>query len=147
MVAKKKNPRNDKKTDVARKSKKDASPSADDRSGHRVPIQLLVDYKAGGSYLFDFCYDLGTGGVFIQTEKPQSVGTEIDLTFTIPDSKETLKAHGTVIWRQEKVAGRGDLVAGMGIQFKGFTSKQRHVLESFVSRYHGERGQDKRHAG
>ena len=119
--------------------KKVAPRSADDRSGHRVPIQLLVDYKAGGNYLFDFCFDLGTGGVFIQTEKPQKVGSEIQLTFTIPDSKETLKAQGTVIWFQDKVKGRPDLVPGMGVQFKGFTSKQRHVLESFVARYHGDR--------
>jgi type IV pilus assembly protein PilZ len=113
--------------------------SAEDRLGQRVPIQLLVDYKADGSYLFDFCRDLGTGGVFIQTAKPLPTGSDIDLTFTIPDSKETLNAKGTVIWVQAAVTGRKDLVPGMGVQFAEFTNEQRRVLEGFVERYHGGR--------
>jgi type IV pilus assembly protein PilZ len=104
-----------------------------------VPIQLLVDYKSDGTYLFDFCKDLGTGGVFIQTPKPLPTGSSIDLTFTIPDSKETLIAKGTVIWVQSPVGDRKDLVPGMGIQFKGFSGEQRRLLEDFVQRYHGQR--------
>ena len=63
------------------KSLENHSGSASDRSDHRVPIQLLVDYKAGGHFLFDFCRDLGTGGVFIETTSPLSSGSEIELTF------------------------------------------------------------------
>jgi type IV pilus assembly protein PilZ len=111
----------------------------EERSCQRVPIQLLVDYKSGGSYLFDFCKDLGTGGVFIQTEKPLATGTTLDLTFTIPDSKETLLTKGTVIWSQLPVADKKDLAPGMGIQFKGFSEEQRRLLENFVQRYHGEK--------
>ncbi len=111
----------------------------EDRSGRRVPIQLLVDYKSDGNYLFDFCKDLGTGGVFIQTTKPLPTGSAIDLTFTIPDSKETLITKGTVIWVQTPVADRKDLVPGMGVQFKGFSGEQRKLLEDFVQRYHGTR--------
>jgi uncharacterized protein (TIGR02266 family) len=110
---------------------------ADGRSGRRVPIQLLVDYKAEGSYLFDFCKDLGAGGVFIQTTKPMPTGAAIDLTFTIPDSKETLNARGKVIWVQAPVSERKDLVAGMGVQFDAFTADQRRLLEEFVARYNG----------
>jgi type IV pilus assembly protein PilZ len=113
------------------------------RTGTRVPIQLLVDYKAEGHYLFDFCKDLGTGGVFIQTTKALPTGAAIDLTFTIPDSKETLSASGTVIWVQAPVAERKDLTPGMGVQFSGFSGEQRKVLENFVERYHGKRYQSK----
>ena len=109
------------------------------RDGRRVPIQLLVDYKADGNYLFDFCKDLGTGGVFIQTTKPLPMGSAIDLTFTIPDSKETVITKGTVIWVQGPVSDRKDLVPGMGVQFSGFSGEQRRLLENFVQRYHGNR--------
>ena len=114
------------------------------RLGRRVPIQLLVDYKAEGNYLFDFCKDLGTGGVFIQTGAPLPTGSAIDLTFTIPDSKETLMAKGTVIWVQSPVADRKDLTPGMGVQFQGFSGEQRKLLEAFVLRYHGARNTGKR---
>lgn len=111
----------------------------DGRVDRRVPIQLLVDYKADGHYLFDFCKDLGAGGVFIQTTKPLPTGANIDLTFTIPDSKETLMTKGTVIWVQSPVADRKDLTPGMGVQFAAFSSEQRTVLEEFVQRYHGQK--------
>ena len=112
-----------------------ASAGEEGRLGRRVPIQLLVDYKTEGNYLFDFCKDLGAGGVFIQTDKPLAMGSPIDLTFTIPDSKETLITKGTVIWVQKSVAEREDLTPGMGVQFKGFSGEQRSLLEAFVQRY------------
>ena len=148
MSSKKQHPGNKGAGGKSRKPSPDANAlhpsshtSADDeeRSCQRVPIQLLVDYKAGGSYLFDFCKDLGTGGVFIQTEKPLATGTTLDLTFTIPDSKETLLTKGTVIWSQLPVADKKELAPGMGIQFNGFSEEQRRLLENFVQRYHGEK--------
>src|SRR5688500_151991 len=83
-------------------------------AGARIPIQILVDYRADGSYLFDFCKDIGKGGVFIETDKPQPPGSELELTFTIPDSKETIFTKGKVIWVQDPIEGRKDLVPGMG---------------------------------
>jgi type IV pilus assembly protein PilZ len=111
------------------------SPSAADRADHRVPIQLLVDYKAEGHYLFDFCRDLGTGGVFIETQQPLGAGAELDLTFTIPDSKETLRTKAKVVWSQSPIAGRNDINPGMGVQFTQFNDAQRKKLDDFVSRF------------
>ncbi|MFW7379398.1 MAG: TIGR02266 family protein [Oligoflexus sp.] len=135
-----------KKTTRAKSSKSEGSGSAstgqkEDRKSQRIPIQLLVDYKAEGHYLFDFCRDLGTGGVFIETKTPLDHGSEVDLTFTLPDSKETLETKGRVIWVQSVVPGKKDLTPGMGVQFEGFTSEQRKVLEKFVGRYHGDSDQ------
>jgi uncharacterized protein (TIGR02266 family) len=106
-----------------------------DRMDHRVPIQLLVDYKAEGHFLFDFCRDLGSGGVFIETNRPLSAGSEIDLTFTIPDSKETLRTKAKVIWSQSPIQGRNDVNVGMGVQFTQFNDTERRKLDEFVTRY------------
>ncbi len=112
--------------------------SIDDRKSQRIPVQLLVDYKSqNGHYLFDFCRDLGAGGVFIETQKPLPMGESVTLTFTIPDSKETLKATGKVIWVQELVPEK-NMAAGMGVQFDEFTPDQRKVLQEFIKRYHGD---------
>jgi type IV pilus assembly protein PilZ len=109
------------------------------RLNQRVPIQLLVDYKCEGHYLFDFCRDLGAGGVFIETSNPLAHGSTVDLVFTLPDSKETLETKGRVIWVQGKIPGK-DLTPGMGVQFDNFDAKQRKVLEDFVARYHRREG-------
>ena len=115
-------------------SEADKSLREDGRDHQRVPVQLLVDYRSGGNYLFDFCRDLGTGGVFIETTKPLSHGSVVELTFTLPDSKETLEAKGRVIWVQAAIAEK-NLTAGMGVQFEEFTQEQRVVLQDFVDRY------------
>jgi len=106
----------------------------DGRINQRVPVQLLVDYRSEGNYLFDFCRDLGTGGVFIETSTPLSHGSVVELTFTLPDSKETLEAKGRVIWVQNAIPEK-NLTAGMGVQFEEFTAEQRSLLQEFVDRY------------
>ena len=108
----------------------------DGRVEQRIPVQLLVDYKCDGNYLFDFCRDLGTGGIFIETQSPLPQGSTVELTFTLPDSKETLETKGKVIWVQNEVPGK-NLTPGMGVQFEQFDKQHRQLLEQFVSRYHG----------
>ena len=108
--------------------------TASGRVHHRVPVQLLVDYRANGHYLFDFCRDLGTGGVFIETKTPLSQGSIVELVFTLPDSKETLEAKGRVIWCQAEIPGK-EAAAGMGVQFEEFTADQRSLLQKFIDRY------------
>lgn len=135
-----------KKTPVKSKPKKKAparargeiksAAGAENRKSHRIPIQLLVDYRSEGHYLFDFCRDLGSGGVFIQTADPLPHGSSVELTFTIPDSKETLEASGQVIWVQDQASSHADSIPGMGVQFSDFDTKQRKILEDFVDRYH-----------
>jgi type IV pilus assembly protein PilZ len=125
------------KTAKAKKTTKKAAANKpeDNRSDLRVPVNLLVDYRCDGTYLFDFCRDLGAGGVFINTPKPLALGSDIELTFTIPDSKETLHASGKVIWVQAIVDGRTDLSPGMGVQFSTFDKSSRQLLEKFVERF------------
>lgn len=114
--------------------------SREDRVDHRVPIQLLVDYRSDGNYLFDFCRDMGTGGVFIETTKPLAVGSDLELTFTIPDSKETLRTSGKVIWSQAPIQERQDISVGMGVQFTNFSEQNRKTLDQFIQRYGSQRG-------
>lgn len=132
-----------KKTSGSRKKSGAGNGSKEGRLGQRIPIQLLVDYQSNGNYLFDFCRDLGTGGVFIETKKPLEMNATVSLTFTIPDSKETLEAEGEVIWVQNEVPGK-KLTPGMGVQFRSFNQDQRKVLEEFVSRYRSEEGKTSR---
>ncbi|MBP9706395.1 MAG: TIGR02266 family protein [Oligoflexales bacterium] len=104
-------------------------------SGQRIPVNLLVDYKSEGHYLFDFCKDLGSGGIFIETEAPLPSGHELELTFTIPDSHETIQTKGKVMWSQARIKERPELASGMGVQFSEFSQVDRDKLEAFVRRY------------
>lgn len=121
---------------MAKNSKKSSAGADENRvSGERIPVNILVDYKSQGTYLFDFCRDLGAGGVFIATEKPSAVGEELELSFTIPDAKKTLSVKGKVTWIQSKIETKPQVSPGMGVQFQDFSSEQRKMLEEFVERY------------
>ena len=122
------------KTTRAKKTTSSRKRTVEDRDDQRIPIQLLVDYRADGHYLFDFCQDVGAGGVVIQTKNPLPQGSTVDLTFTIPDSKETLSTKGEVIWVQSDL-GSSESKPGMGVQFNNFSNDQRKTLEDFVARY------------
>ena len=121
--------------DAEKNSNSDSQESSHTRKDHRIPIQLLVDYKAKGNFLFDFCYNLGSGGVFIQTEKPLPKGSELELVFTLPDSKQTLRAKGLVMWAQQYLPEMKQVTPGMGVQFRDFTMDDRRILEAFLKRY------------
>lgn len=121
---------------MAKNSKKDLNLAKEQReSGDRISVNILVDYKNKGTYLFDFCQDLGAGGVFIATERPNAVGEEFELSFTIPDSRQTLTVMGKVTWVQPKVTGKPNIYPGMGVQFLNFSGEKRKILEDFVKRY------------
>jgi type IV pilus assembly protein PilZ len=133
-----------KKLGRLKRKTKNPSPSSKieqvERSNLRIPVQLLVKYKTGeGNYLFDFCRDFGTGGVFIKTESPLARESQVDLTFTMPDSNETLLIKGKVIWVQTKVPDQG-LTSGMGVQFTAFDTEQRKQLEAFMERVEEPQG-------
>ncbi len=140
MAEKKSSKNTGKKTNRATKtanagSKNNSVESIEDRMTQRIPVQLLVDYRSDGNYLFDFCKDLGAGGVFIQSKTPLANGSSVNMTFTLPDSKETLKATGKVMWVQNAVNGRKDLTPGMGVQFSDFSKQDRKKLEDFLKRF------------
>ena len=105
------------------------------RSTKRIGVNLLVDYKSDGHYLFDFCSDLSTGGIFIKTTRPKSVGSKISITLTIPDTKKTIKVDGVVIWSQPSDSKSKDLSVGMGVQFEELSETDKQALQDFVSRY------------
>ena len=58
----------------------------------------------------------------------------IDLTFTIPDSKNTVSVKGKVIWVQNKVEGK-DVASGMGVQFDELEPAKFEMLKGFIDRY------------
>ncbi len=114
----------------------DVVSSKEDRfSGRRIGVDLLVSYRSKGNYLFDFCRNLGSGGIFLKTEEPLTPGEELELTFTIPNSSEVILTKGQVMWAQQNVKNRPELIPGMGVQFVGCTETDRKKLDDLVATY------------
>ncbi len=70
-----------------------------------------------------FAATLEPAVVFIETPKPLDPGSDLELTFTIPDSKETLRTKGRVIWSQPQLPDRKDVTLEWASSFRIFPRK------------------------
>ncbi len=86
-----------------------------DRRFARVPFHVEVEYRTQGNFLVAYSVNLSTGGMFVETTNPQSIGTELSLRFSVP-GVGTANVDGVVAWIRNEAVGPEPM--GMGIQFR-----------------------------
>ena len=87
--------------------------SLDERGGNRVGVN--GEFASMAEFLTEYVTDVSSRGVFIRTDAPVPVGTELDLKFTIiGDELEVIEGAGKVV---RVIAFGGDEPAGMGVEF------------------------------
>jgi type IV pilus assembly protein PilZ len=102
----------------------------------RVDVELEVDYTSEDNFLLTdsaSITNLSSLGMFIKTENPEDVGSELNLRFTPPDATDPLHVEGKVVWIN-KASGPGDRDAGMGVRFVNLDLEDRQRLVSLVRR-------------
>lgn len=107
------------------------------RAHERVRLPLEVAYRSTGSFLVSYSVDLSRGGLFVQTDAPLPVGSELDLQLSIPGVPDTVSLRGRVVWVQDKAApGKPE---GMGIQFQHVEERLASLIDSVVRQFQGMR--------
>lgn len=105
-----------------------------DRVYDRVPLSIEVEYRTAGAFLVAYTSNLSKGGLFIETEKPLLVGTELVLRFTIPDVGP-IEVRGSVAWvRPEPMEGKSP---GMGVEFEHLDARHGQVIDEIVGDFIG----------
>jgi len=89
----------------------------------RKPFLMAVDYSAQDHVYKDFIQDISTGGVFIQTHMPFSVGQEVSLTFPLPNYQKHIKVTGEVVRSTSQ---------GVGVKFKMADQDQEAMITSLL---------------
>jgi len=102
-----------------------------ERETKRVSIGLEVRYEIKGRTVSAFTKDISERGMFIITRDTLPMGSDIELTFTLPESREELKVIGKVV-RELKDQQDGHLVGGMGISFNEMDDKTAEAIRNFV---------------
>ncbi|MCD4755164.1 MAG: TIGR02266 family protein [Deltaproteobacteria bacterium] len=83
------------------------------RAGVRVPTRFKVDYSHEGNYLISYSKNISAEGMFICTDEPVPVGTNLKLVFSIEDLHEVV-VTARVAWVNLQ-GGKGD--TGLGLEF------------------------------
>ena len=107
----------------------DADVALERRRSMRAELIVRVDYSTVDELFSEFTRDINEGGLFIETEKPRPVGTEVALEFNLPGSDEVIATTGMVV----RVTGPEEGgVPGMGIEFDHLTPEDRTHINGLI---------------
>ena len=69
---------------------------------------LLANCQTADTVFKEYIQDLSSGGAFIQTDKTLTIGQEIAMTISLPNSRKELRATGEIVRVSPK---------GVGVEF------------------------------
>jgi type IV pilus assembly protein PilZ len=103
----------------------------DRRKTDRADLVVRVAYHTIDELFSEFARNINEGGLFVETETPHAVGTEVSLQFKIPGSDEPLHVVGRVAHTSN--GGQGE-PPGIGIEFDDLDSQARQRINQLVRR-------------
>ncbi len=102
------------------------------RQFKRYPVDLRVDYGTRDAFLANRVSNLSRGGLFIATETPLPVQSELDLVLTLKNEDERIRARGRVVWNYDIRKGTSRVIPGMGIRFVDLSPDDSHRLVDYL---------------
>ena len=94
-----------------------------DRKDLRINCLISVDYSDSDRFFKDYIQDISSGGVFIKTREPFSIGEEIVLSLSLSDDENAFRIPAEVVRTSEE---------GIGVRFKIESQVQEDIISSFV---------------
>ncbi len=103
----------------------------DRRRFPRAEHVFQVDYQTPESLFNEFAENISEGGLFIKTEKPLEVGTEITIEFLLPILEEPIRVKGRVEWHTD-LPGVKHKHSGMGVSFQELSDEDKEKINRVV---------------
>ncbi len=103
----------------------------DKRRDKRITINH--EFSSVDNFINEYVVNISKRGVFIKTDNPLPVGTEVNLRFSvIVDDIETIEGKGRVVWIK-KPKNKGD-IGGMGVVFTHLTGYSKKLIEKILTK-------------
>jgi uncharacterized protein (TIGR02266 family) len=110
---------------------------AERQSHARAPVQFPVEYIQAGTAGHGTCLNLSRGGMFISTPRPAQPGSQVSITFNLPDLSHTFSVLARVVWmRREEIEPSATM--GMGVHFLDPKPSETALIGTVVDRLCGE---------
>ncbi|MCK5690374.1 PilZ domain-containing protein [Myxococcota bacterium] len=107
----------------------------------RVPLkEITAAVKVGSDtapMMTTMLTNLSTRGVYLQSSKPFTQGTSVEVYFQLPGVKDKLQVKGIVRWigSSSQALADSEAVSGMGIEFTSISSGASAVIHGWVEQY------------
>ncbi len=83
------------------------------RRFRRQGLRILVDYQGVGGLQCDYATSMSAGGLFVETECPLPLDSNVKFRFRLPDGEVLHEIEGRVCWCSEGTDG----APGFGVAF------------------------------
>jgi len=100
------------------------------RSSPRADIVVQVNYQTVDALFSEFASNINEGGIFVETENPQPIGTAVELEFKLPGSDQPVEVVGRVVRTTEE--GERSQVSGMGIEFESLSAEASQRIDEII---------------
>jgi uncharacterized protein (TIGR02266 family) len=101
------------------------------RSISRSELELAIKFSTESQHCTAVTANLSEGGLFISTTELKPIGTQIDLTITLPPPLPAVWARGEVRWIGEASSG-AEAPLGMGVQFQMISDESLRTIREFL---------------
>jgi type IV pilus assembly protein PilZ len=107
--------------------------SSERRRDPRYSVHIAVDCQTREMFVSNYVTNISKGGVFVRTDTPLPLYSEIVLTLALPGSERKIAARGKVAWTYDVRKEDGRLVPGMGIKFLDMSPADREAIEECLA--------------
>ncbi|MBC8016906.1 MAG: response regulator [Verrucomicrobia bacterium] len=102
----------------------------------RYEASLRVEFHSGTEpdrVLSNYCVNLSTGGIFIETTELLQIDSSLNIQFTLPEEGKIIKCSGRVAWINHPESMKNpNLPIGMGLQFSNLTLDDLDSIRKFI---------------
>jgi len=105
------------------------------REEDRFEMFHHVRFDSGDAFLSEYSENLSRGGMFLSTDKPVPIGSEVKVRLEIPGLPEPAMVKGKVAYKlsAEEAAQHGR-IPGVGVQFVALDAKAKDHLRHYLGR-------------
>jgi len=104
---------------------------SDRRRYFRRPLRVKVTEKVSGLFEHFGSTNISAGGMFLKSERPHPVGSELELEFALPGRDGVVSVAARVV-RTVPPGNRGGYEPGMGVEFTEIDPADKKAIEEFV---------------
>lgn len=103
------------------------------REHPRYEVSIPVDCSTRDVFVSNHVCNISKGGLFIRSDQPLPLNSEVSLVLRLPDTGQCIRATGRVIWNYDMQKGTTRIVPGSGIRFLDIAASDRAALEELLA--------------
>ena len=105
------------------------------RATRRVPCRISVQLQNGTTVHESETLNISNGGIMVSTDIRMEMGNQVELTFSLPNLEETIKATGKIAWLSSPPIRSGEPtpLSVAGIKFNNIKDKHLEAIVDYVN--------------